>query len=82
MVLGSGSTLRELGRHFLSAGQPEIERDHFCQPQLSGWQLCHQTWSLAGDYSQECDISTSSLFACRIPEAGECPVPTQRHPVI
>lgn len=51
MVLGSGSTLRELGRHFLSAGQPEIERDHFCQPQLSGWQLCHQTWFLAGDYT-------------------------------
>lgn len=28
------------------------------------------------------DISASSFFACRIPETGECPVPTQRHPVI
>ena len=37
MVVGSRSAPRELGRHFLSAGQPEIERDHFCQPQLSGW---------------------------------------------
>lgn len=39
MVLGSRSAPRELGRYFLTAGQPEIERDRFCQPQLSGWQL-------------------------------------------
>lgn len=56
-----------------------------CCPRLPGQRLRTQGCSLAEiPNSPLCthDISASFLFVCRIPEAGKCPFPAQRHPVI